>query len=66
MEAKPWWESKTIWANILTVAIAILLLVADVPDLSPDMRAGLLLAVGIAGIFLRVVTDQPIAAKKPD
>ncbi len=62
--AKPWYESKTIWANVLSIAIAILILVADVPGLSPESRTWLTVILGIANILLRFVTDQPIAARR--
>lgn len=60
MDAKPWWESKTMWVNILTVLIAALILVADTPILSPDAKTYLLLASGVANLVLRCITEQPI------
>lgn len=64
---KPWWKSRTIWAQLLPIAVAILALLADDQLLTnhPQAVAGLFLAVGIINIVLRSITGQPITRGKP-
>lgn len=69
VEAKPFWESKTMWINVLTVVAMILSFVIDTHmagglplDLDPRWIA---LALGIVNIVLRSVTNQPITRSKP-
>lgn len=69
-EAKVWYESKTLWINILTVAAMILSFVVDTSmagglplDLDPRWIA---LALGIINIVLRSVTNQPVTRSKSD
>lgn len=62
--AKPWYESKTIWANLLVTLAAILLLASEQLNLSPEATQWLLFLAGVANILLRTVTDQPITTKR--
>lgn len=63
---KPFYKSKTFWANALTVAIAILILFATARGVSGDRMIlaytgdWLLLVAGLLNIILRVVTKEPI------
>ena len=64
-EPKPWWESKTMWINGLTVAAAILAFVVDTQtagglpfDLDPRWVA---LGLGVVNILLRMTTSQPVS-----
>ncbi len=59
MNSKPFWQSKTIWANIITAAIAMALLASQSPSLQVYSE-WLLLAQGILNIFLRVITTTGI------
>ena len=61
--AKPWWRSKTIWANILPVVLAILALMADDQLIAkhPQAVSAVLLAIGMVNIVLRSITNQPIS-----
>lgn len=68
-EPKVWYESKTLWINILTVAAMILSFVVDTHaagglplDLDPRWVA---LALGVINIVLRSVTNQPVSRSKP-
>ncbi len=65
--AKPWWKSRTIWAQLLPIMVAILALLADDQLLTnhPQAVAGLLLAIGVINIVLRSLTGQPITRGKP-
>ena len=58
---KPWYESKTVWAGILEILIAVCLLVADFLTVKNfTAPAFVLLGVGVLTIVLRFVTDTPI------
>ena len=55
---KPWWQSKTVWANILLIVITIL---------SNSIIPGFPIAwataiVAICNIILRFISDTPINA----
>lgn len=58
-ETKPFWRSKTIWANVISALVAILLLVSQSPSLM-QYSEWLLLAQGILNIVLRFVTDTGV------
>lgn len=69
MDAKPWYTSKTIWYNVLTIALAVIgfLMVTQstsgLPfDLDPKW---LVIASGIINIILRSVTNAPVTRSKP-
>lgn len=57
-QAKPLWKSKTFWLHILTMAATYGGLASNV--LPPQAAAIALGVQGIAGIILRLVTDQPV------
>jgi hypothetical protein len=70
MDAKVWWQSKTVWFNIVTIALAILgfLMVTQAAGGLPfdiDSR-WLVLVSGIGNIILRFLTNQPLTTKKID
>lgn len=63
MDSKSWWESKTIWLNVVAVAFGLLTAfhVALPADLTQDTVVGAIMSlVGVAGIVLRFVTGKPI------
>lgn len=55
MESKPWWQSKTLWINIVAVVSAIGVYVQ-----SKDTTALAAAMLGIVNFILRLVTKQPI------
>ncbi len=59
LERKQWYQSKTVWANVFTALIAVLLLVSQSPSLQAYSE-WLLLAQGILNIVLRVITTTGI------
>ena len=62
---KPWWKSKTIWVQLLPMAVAVLALLADSELITnPQAVAGLLLAIGVINIVLRSITGQPLTRGK--
>lgn len=64
MEKKPWYKSKTMWVNILTV-LAGAGSVAQIwtPYLGPVGSGAVLSAVGVANLILRSVTQNGISLK---
>lgn len=58
--SKPWYKSKTVWINILTMIVA-LLTVPEIGSVVPESAMPyILLITAYANIFLRFITDQPI------
>lgn len=57
LASKPWWQSKTIWVNGLTLIAAILSETYGPVPLSPETAA---IVLAIVNLVLRVVTWQPI------
>lgn len=55
MTTKPWYLSKTIWLNILVLAISILSFIQANPGVG-----ALLLAIGVLGIIARFLTTTSI------
>ena len=58
MNSKPWWKSKTIWFNVLSIG----LLFTPFAPLSPAL-SGAIIASG--NLVLRTITTQPIALTTP-
>jgi len=58
MNGKPWWQSKTIWVNVLTMIVDVAGRMSDVIPASaqPYIASGL----AILNIALRFLTDQPV------
>lgn len=66
---KPWYTSKTLWWNVLTIVLAILgfLMTTAAQGGLPfhiDTRY-LVLVAGVVNILLRCVTTQPLTGGKP-
>lgn len=67
-ETKPFWESRTLWVNGLTVIAMILAFLIDAQSangLPFDLDARwIALALGIVNIILRSVTSQPVSRSR--
>ena len=62
---KPWYKSKTVWFNVLTIGGAVLSGVAGLlPTLQllipPEVYAITLFTIGVGNIVLRTLTTGPI------
>jgi hypothetical protein len=57
--SKPFWKSKTIWAQIIGAAISILMLVTASPAFA-QYAVYASLVINALTIVLRVLVDQPI------
>jgi hypothetical protein len=53
---KHWYESKTIWLGLGTIATAVISAVAG----GGGWQEAVLAAIGAANIFIRTQTDKPI------
>ena len=64
--AKPWWESKTIWLNIVVGTIGVVEASSDVLKgiVPPEVMGGILVGAAMLNVVLRSVTGQPVAAKR--
>lgn len=67
MDTKNWWASKTVWASILTMLIALcsFLVSKEVLDIVPDAydamwTQAVLFVVGIVNLVLRLNTSSAI------
>lgn len=57
---KPWWRSKTVWANLLAVAGVFLSQFAGI-DLGAEVQAEILVIImGVVNLVLRFRTTEPI------
>jgi hypothetical protein len=59
MTPKPWYTSKTLWVNALTLLVMILGTVAQWPEFSA-YAAQIAGAVSVVNILLRFLTDRPV------
>jgi hypothetical protein len=56
---KPWYQSKTLWVNILTLLALILGSIAQWPELQ-SLAPQLLGALSVVNILLRFLTDSKL------
>lgn len=63
MYPKSIWLSKTFWFGLLTTAAGILAVLADneIIQQHPKLAAGIVTAIGVINMLLRMVTDQPVS-----
>lgn len=61
-QTKPWWESKTIWFNVLSGAVDLAQTLGGVGVLPPGV---LPLVVAVGNVLLRIITSQPIGTAPP-
>lgn len=61
MESKPWYTSKTIWANLVAFAATVAVIAGVDVGLTPEVQAEIVAAV-LAGvnIVLRLITREAI------
>lgn len=63
--SKPWYKSKTVWANVATVVAGLLTAVEQflpvlIPVISPVVMPWVLFGVGVLNIGLRLITTEGI------
>ena len=60
---KPWYKSRTVWTNGLTLAIGVVAILTGSELLPPRAVATLTaIVLPILNLFLRWLTDQPITS----
>lgn len=67
MNAKPWYQSKTIWFNAVTLIVAGASVLLD-PALVQDSRivAGATVVITMGNVALRILTNVPIEGTPAD
>lgn len=60
---KAWWQSKTIWANIILAALGIVSEISQIFPISENPKVWVTVTV-VLNIILRLVTGQPIGTSK--
>ena len=64
MEAKKWFQSKTLWVNLLAGIGAITGAIGIDIGLTPEMQLSVVTAImAVVNVVLRVKTKQPVALK---
>ena len=64
MEAKKWFESKTLWVNLLAGIGAITGAIGIDIGLTPEMHLSVVTAImAVVNVVLRVKTKQPVVLK---
>lgn len=63
MEKKKWYQSRTVWANILFIAGGALALVLQEVELTPQVAQWVAVVQGVFNLILRAVTNKGIEAK---
>lgn len=61
VETKPWWQSRTIWAQIVGAVVTLAGLFGL--DLSAIQASVVTLVMSVVTIYLRFITVKPITAK---
>ena len=63
---KDWWQSKTVWVNLLTLVLSILLFLQGEQWIinNPETVALIGTAIGILNIFLRFLTSTEMVGSQ--
>jgi hypothetical protein len=61
--SKPWYQSKTVWLNLLTTAVGVVgyLAGSDLIAANPALVAAFVSAQGVMNVILRLVTGKAVA-----
>lgn len=67
MNAKPFWRSRTVWFNVVTLVVTGASVLLD-PALVQDSRVvtGATVVITVGNVALRMLTNQPIAGTPAD
>ena len=61
MDPKPWYQSKTIWLNVVTVLIVSLTAISREMGLTATQLEIIAVIVAVLNIALRVLTDRRVS-----
>lgn len=64
-ETKPWYQSKTVWFNIITAALGA---IGEISEVFPVSKHPLLYTniVAVGNIILRLITYKPVGLPNQD
>lgn len=57
---KMWYESKTLWINVIAIVVAILIEFIALPIVGEQLHMWLTFAIAVLNIILRFITEFPI------
>jgi hypothetical protein len=60
VQHKPWFASKTIWANLIIIALAALVQVQVIPGVPPEVAPWIVVMIATLNAALRVITSTAI------
>jgi hypothetical protein len=60
---KPWWESKTIWFNVLSIIVLAVLVYDDVVRKNGGLASG---AIALGNLYLRLNTVHELTLNKDE
>ena len=60
MSSKPWYQSKTIWAAVITAVAGVALAFVTEGVVSEQVAGGILIAVGVLNTVLRMITTETL------
>jgi len=63
MESKPFWKSKTLWVNVVTLLTALLPPVRDFAAQMGWSTEAVVSLIAAANVVLRVLTGQPVKVR---
>lgn len=60
MDAKRWWESKTLWFNVIACVLVAVQALDGAAWLDPKLQGAI---IALCNVALRIITNQPIEIK---
>lgn len=60
VEAKPWYRSRVVWANLIAALVAIAAELQNALPLPEQVSTYVVAAVAVANVILRFVSVQPV------
>ena len=61
METKKWYESKTLWFNVVAICVLVAGSFGYTGELSGDWAEAAAVILAVVNLVLRIVTKQPIS-----
>ena len=58
--SKPWYQSKTIWAAIITAVAGVALSLVSEGVVNEQVAGGILIGVGLLNTVLRMITTETL------
>ena len=60
MRSKPWYQSKTIWAAVITAVAGVALAFVTEGVVNEQVAGGILIGVGLLNTVLRMITTETL------